>query len=294
MNKMLGDKKAICIFVLPGLLVFTIFVFYPILQTIFRSSYEWDGINEAVFNGLNNYKELFQDDLFYESMKNGLIFAGILLVIQVGAATLLTFAMLNRHVRGKRFFRTAFFIPVVLSVTVVCQLWAAIYNPEFGLINQLLTALGVNFRQDWLSNMKLAIYAVTFVNVWQYTGYQFTIIYSGAKAIPEDYLEAAMIDGASDWKINTKIVLPLLKDTYRMCFVFAITGGLNAFAHMNLLTKGGPGTSTYTLTYMTFRNAFTIGEFGYGCTSAIMLVAMCLLATVIVNRIFKTKDAITY
>ena len=290
MNKMLGNKKAICFFTLPTIIVFTVFVFYPILQTAYRSFFEWDGLNTAVFTGLANYKELFADDLFYESLKNGLIFAVILVTVQVGLATLLTFAMMNHKIRGKRFFKTAFFIPVVLSVTVVCQLWSAIYNPEFGLINNIFEALGISYRQDWLSNMNLAIFAVTFVNVWQYTGYQFAIIYAGAKAIPEDYLESAKIDGASDWKVNTRIILPLLKDTYRMCVVFAITGGLNAFAHMNLLTKGGPGTSTYTLTYMTFRNAFTIGEFGYGCASAIILVLQCLLATVIINKIFSSRE----
>lgn len=290
MNKMLGNKKAICFFTLPTLIIFTVFVFYPILQTGYRSFFEWDGLNTAIFTGIDNYRELFTDDLFYESLKNGLIFAVILVTVQVGLATLLTFAMMNSKIRGKRFFKTAFFIPVVLSVTVVCQLWSSIYNPEFGLINNIFETLGISYRQDWLSDMKLAIFAVTFVNVWQYTGYQFAIIYAGAKAIPEDYLEAAKIDGASDWKVNTRIILPLLKDTYRMCVVFAITGGLNAFAHMNLLTKGGPGTSTYTLTYMTFRNAFTIGEFGYGCASAIILVLQCLLATVIINKIFSSRE----
>ncbi|QHQ60230.1 ABC transporter permease subunit [Anaerocolumna sedimenticola] len=294
MNRMLGNKKAILIFTMPTLIVFTVFVFYPVFQTFYRSFFEWDGITDAVFTGLNNYKELFQDDLFYESLRNGMIFAGILLTVQVGLATLLTFALMNHKIRGKRFFRTAFFIPVVLSVTVVCQLWAAIYNPEFGLINHVFELLGMSYRQNWLSDMKLAIIAVTFVNVWQYTGYQFAIIYAGAKSIPEDYLEAARIDGASNWKINTRIILPLLKDTYRMCFIFAATGGLNAFAHMNLLTKGGPGTSTYTLTYMTFRSAFTVSEFGYGCTSAVILVLQCLIATILVNKIFSLKESATY
>lgn len=290
MNKMLGNKKAIAVFALPTLLVFTIFVFYPILQTFYRSFFEWDGINEAIFTGLENYKNLFQDDLFYESMKNGFIFAAMLVVFQIVGATLLTFALMHPRIRCKRFFRVSFFIPVVLSVTVVCQLWSAIYNPEFGLINNIFEILGINYRQNWLSDMDAAIFAVAFVNVWQYTGYQFAIIYAGAKAIPEDYLEAAKIDGASEWKVNTKIILPLLKDTYRMSFVFAITGGLNAFAQMDLLTGGGPGTSTYTLTYMTFRNAFTVGKFGYGCTSAIILVAQCLIVTVIINKIFAVKE----
>jgi len=243
---------------------------------------------------LENYKELFEDSLFYESTKNGMLFALILVTVQIGMATLLTFAMLNPNIRGKKFFRTAFFIPVVLSVTVVCQLWSAIYNPSFGLLNKLFEAIGLSYRQDWLSNLNLAIYAVTFVNVWQYTGYQFAIIYAGAKAIPEDYLEAARIDGATQWQMNTRIVFPLLHDTYRMCAIFAITGGFNAFAHMNLLTNGGPGTATYTLTYMTFRNAFTVGRYGYGCASAIMLVVQCLLATIIINKIFWGKENNNY
>lgn len=115
-------------------------------------------------------------------------------------------------------------------------------------------------------------------------------MYSGAKSIPEDYLEAARIDGASNMQVNFKIILPMLKDTYRMCFVFAITGGLNAYAHMDLLTGGGPGTSTYTLTFMTFRSAFQVGEYGYGCASAVILVAQCLLVTFIINRVFRVKE----
>lgn len=290
MNKMLGNKKVIALYTLPALLVFTLVVFYPILQTLQKSFYEWDGLSEAIFTGIENYKELFSDDLFYESLKNGIIFALILVVFQMGLATLLMFAVMNNKVPFKRFFRSSFFIPVVLSVTVACQLWSSIYDPEFGLINNIFSALGLEYRQNWLANLDWAIVAVAFVNVWQYTGYQFTIMYSGAKAIPEEYLEAARIDGATNMQVNLKILLPMLKDTYRMCFVFAITGGFNAFAHMNLLTKGGPGTATYTLTYMTFRSAFQVGEYGYGCASAVLLVVQCLAATLIINRLFREKE----
>lgn len=290
MQKMLGNKKVIALFTLPAVIVFTVVVFYPILQTLQKSFYEWDGLSQAIFTGLENYKELFTDDLFYESLKNGIIFALILVVFQMGTATLLMFALMNRKIRCKRFFRSSFFIPVVLSVTVACQLWSSIYDPEFGLINNIFSALGISYQQNWLANLDWAIVAVAFVNVWQFTGYQFTIMYSGAKAIPEDYLEAARIDGASDMQINLKILLPMLKDTYRMCFVFAITGGFNAFAHMDLLTGGGPGTSTYTLTFMTFRSAFQIGEYGYGCASAVILVIQCLLATFIINKVFNRKE----
>ena len=290
MNKMMGNKKVIALFTLPTLALFTLIVFYPILQTVYRSFFDWNGLTTPIFTGLENYKKLFTDDLFYESMKNGLIFAAILVVFQVGLATIFTMILMNPRVRGKRFFRSAYFIPAVLSVTVVCQLWGALYNPEGGLFNKIFELLGMSYRQNWLSDMKFAIVAVAFVNVWQYAGYQLCIIYSSAKSIPEEYMEAAKIDGANQLQLNRYILIPLLKDTYKMSFIFAITGGLNAFAHMNILTKGGPGTSTYTLTYMTFRNAFTVGKYGYGCTSAVLLVVQCLVATILINWLFRNKD----
>ena len=290
MKKMMGNKKIIALFTLPTLILFTVVVFYPILQTIYRSLFDWNGLTNAIFIGIDNYKELFGDPLFYQSMKNGIIFAIILVVFQVGLATVFTMILMNPRIKGKRFFRSAFFIPAVLSVTVVCQLWGAIYNPETGLINNFFEAVGIPYHQTWLSSMEYAIVAVAFVNVWQYAGYQLCIIYSSAKSIPEEYLEAAKIDGATELQLDRYILIPMLKDTYKMSFIFAITGGLNAFAHMNILTKGGPGTSTYTLTYMTFRNAFTVGRYGYGCTSAVLLIIQCLAATILINWLFRNKD----
>lgn len=290
MNKMMGNKRIIALFTFPALALFTVIVFYPILQTFYRSFFDWNGLTAPTFTGLKNYKKLFADNLFYESMKNGLLFAGILVVFQVGLATIFALILMNPKIRAKRFFRSAFFIPAVLSVTVVCQLWGAIYNPEWGLINKIFDLFGSSFRQDWLSSMDCAIVAVAFVNVWQFAGYQLCIIYSNAKSIPEEYMEAAKIDGATQLQLSRYILIPLLKSTYKMSFIFAITGGLNAFAHMNILTKGGPGTSTYTLTYMTFRSAFTVGKYGYGCTSAVLLVIQCLVATVLINWFFRDRD----
>lgn len=290
MNKMLGNKKMVALFAGPTLLYFTVIVCYPILQTFIKSFTSWNGISAATFTGLDNYKKLFTDPLFYESFTNGLIFAAFLLIFQIGFATIFALVLMDDRIPFKRYFRTSFFIPVVLSVTVVCQLWSAVYNPEFGLINNIFKALGLDFYQTWLSNMDTALYAIIVVHIWQIVGYQFTIIYAGAKSISEDVMEAAKIDGASRWMTNIKIVIPLLKNTYRMCFVMAITSGFNAFAHMNLLTKGGPGTATYTLTMMTYRSAYTLGQYGYGCTTAVILIVQCIIATIIINKIFKERE----
>ncbi|GHV13518.1 putative ABC transporter permease protein YurN [Spirochaetia bacterium] len=292
-SRLFGNRKAILVFSLPALCVFTLMVFYPVLQTVYRGFFDWDGLSPGVFTGLKNFFRLFQDPLFYQSTYNGVVFALVLVVFQISFATILALCLMNQRIPCKQYFRTAFFIPVVISVTVVCQLWSAIYNPEFGLINHIFKAIGLPYQQEWLSDMKWAIYAVAYTNVWQYTGYQFALIYAGVKSIPLDYLEAARIDGANSLQVNCRIVVPILADTYRMCLIFALTGGLNAFANMNLLTRGGPGTATYTLTYMTFRSAFTIQQYGYGCAVALMLIVQCLIVTMAMNRLFANK-AVTY
>ncbi|THF75046.1 carbohydrate ABC transporter permease [Cohnella fermenti] len=293
MNKYLGNKAAIAVFVLPALLLYSLIVFWPLVQTVYRSLFDWDGVNTASFIGLDNYKELLDDDLFWTSLKNGAIFAALIAVFQIGLGTLLALAISDAKVKGRKWLRISFFMPVVLSVTVVCQLWLSIYNAEYGLLNKLFELLGLSYRQDWLSDPGVAIFAIAFVNAWQFMGYHFALLFAGVKSIPEQFVEAAKIDGASKWRSHWLITLPLLKETYRFCLVFAVTGGLSAFAQMFIMSSGGPGTSTYTLTYLMYRSAFRINEFGYGSASAVVLVLECLIATLVINRLV-ARERIIY
>lgn len=293
MKKFLGNKVAILVFVLPALLLYSVMVFYPILQTFFRSLYEWDGLTAGTFIGFDNFKNLFQDSLFYTSVYNGLIFAVIITVTQIGIGSILAFAVADAKFKGRKILRISYFIPVVLSITVVCQLWLSMYNGEYGLINKLFELIGLEYRQDWLSNSKSAIVAIAFVNAWQYMGYHFALLLAGVKSIPEQYMEAARIDGASKFKAILKINIPMMAETYKFCLVFAVTGGLNAFANMFIMTSGGPGTSTYTLTYLMYRSAFRVGEYGYGSAAAAILVIECLIATLIINRLV-ARERISY
>ncbi|MNZ86353.1 L-arabinose transport system permease protein AraP [compost metagenome] len=292
-NKFLGNKAAILLFILPALLLYTVMVFYPILQTFIRSMYEWDGLTEGTFIWFDNYKALFQDSLFYTSVYNGLIFAAIITVTQIGIGSILAFAIADAKFKGRKILRISFFIPVVLSITVVCQLWMSIYNGEYGLINKVFEMLGLEYRQDWLTSSKTAIIAIAFVNAWQYMGYHFALLLAGAKSVPEQYMEAARIDGATKLQAIMKINIPMMAETYKFCLVFAVTGGLNAFANMYIMTSGGPGTSTYTLTYLMYRSAFRVGEFGYGSAAAAILVIECLIATLIINRLI-ARERISY
>lgn len=293
LNQYLNNKKAIVFFTLPALLLFTGMVFYPIIQTVLKSFTNWDGLTTPQFTGFENYVVLMKDPIFHTALKNGLIFAFIITIIQISIGTILALAMLDADVKLKKFLRISYFIPVVLSVTVVCQLWMSLLNADYGLINKIFEVLGLNYRQDWLSSDKTAIFAVIASNAWQFMGYHFILLLTAAKSIPEQYFEAARIDGCSKWGAHLRITIPLMRESYKFCLILAITGGLNAFANMFIMTKGGPGTATYTLTYLMHRSAFKIGEYGYGCASATILVLECLIATIIINK-FVAKENISY
>ena len=293
MKKFYSNKLAIFIFTAPALIIFTLMVFYPVVQVFYRSLFEWDGLSEALFIGIDNYKELFDDSIFHTAIKNGLIFAVVITIFQLSIATILAFAVSSINMRAKSFFRIAYFIPVVLSVTVVCQLWLSMYNTEFGLFNSIFESLGIPYRQQWLTDRYQSIYAIALVNGWHFMGYHFALLLAGIKSIPATYYEAAKIDGASGFKAHMKITIPLLAETYKFSLVMAVTGGLNAFTQMFIMTNGGPGTSTYTLTFLMYSTAFRVGEYGYGMASATVLILECLLATILINKLV-ARERIVY
>lgn len=290
MKKYYGNKLAIAIFTVPTLALFSLMVFYPILQVFFKSFFDWNGLSAGTFIGLDNYIRLFDDKLFYLSNKNGFIFAAVITVFQLTLATILALAVSNTKTKGRGIFRIVYFIPVVLSVTVVCQLWLSIYNADTGLLNKFFEFIGSDYRQNWLTDRNKAILAIAVVNAWQWMGYQFALILAGIKSIPTSYYEAAQIDGATPVQAHMKITMPLLAETYKFCLLISVTGGIKAFTEMFIMTSGGPGNSSYTLTYMMYSSAFRSGEFGYGLAAATVLVLECLMAILVINRLFKTTE----
>ncbi len=288
MKKYYGNKLAIAIFTLPTLTLFSVMVFYPIIQVFYKSFFKWNGLSTGTFIGIDNYLRLFDDKLFYLSNKNGFIFAAVITVFQITMATILALAVSNVKIKGRNIFRIVYFIPVVLSVTVVCQLWLSIYNADTGLLNKFFELIGSDYRQNWLTDRNKAILAIAVVNAWQWMGYQFALILAGIKSIPTSYYEAAQIDGATPIQAHMKITMPLLAETYKFCLLISVTGGIKAFTEMFIMTSGGPGNSSYTLTYMMYSSAFRSGEFGYGLAAATVLVLECLMAILVINRLFKT------
>lgn len=290
MKRFLSNQWAIIAFITPALVLFGVFVFVPLIQVFVYSFTEWDGVNTAVFTGLDNYIKLFGTSAFKVANANGFKFGAVITIYQLVLATIFAIAVSDKRIRCRKFFRTAYFIPVVLSVTVVCQLWASIFDADNGLINSLAKVMGLDWSQNWLNKRYEAIYAIAFVNAWQWMGYQFALLVAGIKSIGEEFYEAAEIDGATSLKQHWYITLPLLKDTYNFCLLVSVTGGIKAFTEMQIMTGGGPGTATYTLTYIMYRQAFVSHKYGYGLSAASVLVVECLIVILILNWLFKDRE----
>ena len=233
MKKYMGNKLAIFLFILPALAIFIIFDMWPIVQVFTYSFTQWNGLTTPTFTGLENYIELFNDRVFFTSNRNQLIFALVITVYQISLATIFAITISDKKLKGRKFLRVVYFVPVILSVTVVCQLWSAILSGD-GLLNKIFEVSGSSFRQNWLGDRYKAIYVISFVNAWQWMGYQFALIVAGIKSIPTDYYEAARIDGCSLSGTFFKIILPLMKPAVSTVGVYSYLQCWNEFMFANV------------------------------------------------------------
>lgn len=292
MNKILSNKKVLCLFLLPTLLITTLIVVIPIFISFYYSMLDWDGIGKGSFIGLHNYIELVQDTRFLNSVKNSLLFAALSICIQLPFSLLLAIVVANVS-RGEKFYRTAYFIPVIISTVVIGQLWQKIYNGDYGLLNALLDNLGLtNLSQDWLGQEKTALLCSFIPILWQYVGYHMLIMYAGVKSQPPEYLEAALMDGASKVQVAFRITIPLLKPILKVCVTFSLIGALKVFDLIYVLTNGGPFFSTEVPSIYMYTTIFDSYHYGYGSAISIFIILECLLFTVFLGFLFKEKEVL--
>ena len=294
MEKMLRDKKAIFLFVFPTFLCFTVIIVLPIFYSIYYSTLKWDGFSQGISVGLQNYKNLFLNntDGFPQAVVNSLILALISVGIQLPISLLLALA-LARGVRGERFFRTVYFIPVIIATVVIGQLWMKIFNADYGLVNWFLRTVGLgSLANAWLADPKTALGSVFAAMLWQYVGYHMLLMYASAKSISPDVYEAARIDGAGEARMALSISIPLMKPILCVSIVFAVTGSFKAFDLIYVMTGGGPMHSTEVPTTLMYTTIFSRYQYGYGSAMAIFIIAECLVFTVVIQRLF--KDNVEY
>ena len=292
MDKMMKNRLAILLFLLPALILFIGIIVIPIFMSGYYSFLDWDGITKSTFVGFQNYIQMFTKRTIGlgDAMRNAFVLAALSVVIQLPIS--LFFALtLAKGIRGERFYISVFFIPVVISTTVIGQLWLKIYNPEYGIINSFLRTVGLGeFAKTWLGDASTALVAVFIPILWQYVGYHMLPMYTGIKSQPQELREAAMIDGASEWQISRYVTIPLLRPVLQVCVIFAVTGSLKIFDLVYVLTNGGPAHASEVPTTIMVKMLFLRNNYGIGSSIAMAIIFLCLLFAGLTKRFFRTEE----
>ena len=293
MHRMYSKKLYILIFLLPALILFCGVLIAPIGASAYYSLFDWNGLGEKVFIGLNNYKELFTSDAigFMKALRNSLLLAALSVFLQLPLALGLALT-LGKRVKGERIFLSVYFMPVLISTVVIGQLWLKIYNPDYGLLNVFLRWAGLeNWTRIWLGTKKTALGSVFVPTLWQYVGYHMLLMYAGIKGVPPELREAGMLDGCTDGQLNRYIVIPYIKPILRVSVIFAVTGSLKSFDLIKVLTDGGPLHVTEVPSTRMINLMFLRNRYGMGSTIAVMLILLCFAFALLINMIFR-KDKV--
>lgn len=231
--------------ILPALVLFLLFVIYPLLQGAWISLHQWDGLSEMKWIGLNNYRFVFKDKVFWKAMVNTFQFAiGVTVIKNIAGLALAV--LLNKKIVGRTFFRASVFLPVTISFIVIGILWSWIFNPTFGILNAFLKWVHLDFLiQGWLSDPKIALWSVMWVDIWKWTGFHMVLFLAGLQSIPEDLYEAAAIDGANRWNSFTKITVPMLSSVTLVSVLMSFIGAfVSNYDVVYVMTGGGPFHAT--------------------------------------------------
>ena len=272
-----------------ALVLLTIFLFLPMLLTLVFSFTDYFALNPDLthFVGLENYLTIFKDELFVKAFVNTVKFVFIIVTLQGGGALILAL-MMNKVTHCKKYFKVAFFIPVVMSLAVVSTLWMQIYNPE-GILNTVLANLGLS-AQPFIYSDKQALPSIAFMSIWQGVGYQMIIFLGGLQAINPGLYEAAEMDHASGWQKFRDITLPELKPICIFVFITITIGAFKMIVQPMVMTGGGPSHSTYTLVYDIYETGTVNWEMGLASTMAIVFVIFVVVLTVVQTILTRDKE----
>ncbi|MFS1516195.1 carbohydrate ABC transporter permease [Bacillus sp. SCS-151] len=290
LHKVLSNKWTIFLLVAPGVSIFFFMIGIPVLMSIYYGSTDWSGIGSYSFIGLDNFKEiLFNDSVFWKSLWNAVLLAGATVLFQHPIAILIAI-FLTHCGKWEKFFSAIFFIPAVISIVVTSKLWVSILHPNYGLLNKVLDSVGLSFlKQNWLGDPDIAIWSIIIVVMWQGFGYALLLYHSGLQSIPNSVFEAARLDGANNFQLYTKVIIPLLSPVMRIAIVIAVVTSLKQMETVFLMTNGGPGDSTEFLGNYLYNTAFSSSLYGYGNAISVLFVIFCLILTVVLNKTLKKE-----
>lgn len=258
-------------FALPAMLLFAFVVLVPSVRGVYYAFTDWDGLDpDFSFVGLDNFADMLGDPDAKQAIWHTLLIAVAITVIQNAVGLLLALGV-NSAIRSRNVLRVFLFAPAVITPIVTAYLWRNLLGPD-GAVNSLLGAVGLGgARQDWLGDPELALWSVVGVTVWQYAGYSMVIFLAGLQSVPKEIHEAASMDGAGPVRRFWSVTRPLLAPALTINLMLSIIGGIKLFDQVYALTGGGPGHATDTISTLIYKDAFTLGEFGYSIALAVVL-----------------------
>lgn len=282
------NKKTIALFLFPALAFMTVFLFYPFVMNIIKSFYESNGYSTGTFIGLDNYRRMLTDRTIHTAIKNTFTLMFYIVVFEVGIALLLA-VMVNSITKGKKFYQTVYFFPIVISATAIGMMFNLFYAYDGGLINTILMEFGGE-AIPWKSKVEWALELVAIPTVWQYVGFYFVLILTAIKQVPVSLYESAKIDGSNPWTELRYITLPLIRNVMITCAVLAITGTMKVFDLVLVITGGGPLNQSQVLGLYMYQKTFVDEAFGYGAAISVLIVAIGFIVSFVVNKVFKQED----
>ncbi len=267
----------------PAFVLYAVFLLYPMVSAFRLSFFEWNGFatSDPRFVGFDNYVRLFtHDPVFWTAFRNSIVWVVLSLVVPTGLGLLMAMA-LDRRLLGRNLMRSVFYIPAVLASIAVATMWTWIYNPMFGLLNQTLTAVGLEgWIQEWLGDQDIALYSVFAAFVWQTTGFNMVLFLAGLQTVPPELVESARVDGASPLQVFRHVTLPALRPTTAVVLVLTTISSLKVFDLIVGMTGGGPAQSTQVLALWSYTQSFGNHDFGLGNAVATILLIISLALVV--------------
>jgi raffinose/stachyose/melibiose transport system permease protein len=290
----LQDNLLIILFLLPALILFLLFVIYPIFRSIYFSMFDWNGLGPAVdFVGLQNFLKILTDQVFLKALRNVLLIIVFSVGVQLPLALVLA-VLVGRDLPGRGIFRTIFFMPYVLAEVNVAIMFMLLYNPdpERGLLNAIVVSLGVK-PVGWMSDPNIVLLSIFFALTWKFFGFHMLLYLAGLQNIPTELEEAARIDGANSIQNFFYITLPLLSSTIRTSVYLSVLGCIQQFILVWIMTKGGPVNASEMLATYMYRFGFVRFQLGYGSAVAIYMFIICLIFSLIYRRLTSQPDYLT-
>lgn len=284
------SKLAPYLWVLPALTVYGIFKLYPLVSGLQMSLLRWDGIEEPRYIGLRNFEKILSDPMTGTVLMNNVHYAVGTVVGKIVLSLLLAI-LLHQALKGRTFYRTSLFMPVVMSFVVVGVLWSWLFNPQFGLINSFLRGLGLEFLvQDWLGDAAVALNSLILVDIWKWYGFHMVIFLAGLQSIPDELYEAARIDGASVWQQFRHVTLPMLQPVMIVNVTISVMGAFNVFDIPFIMTAGGPANATNVMALHIYIRGFKFYRFGFSAALSYVLLVIVTLVAAIQLRLMTSGD----